>query len=172
MAFIYGRQDMPDLRRAQENCFLCANGLGGYASLSAAFSTTRGDHGLLVAARVAPNDRVNLVARLGECLHHAGREEWLSTQEFADGTPPEDGYTGLSCLMAEDVPCWTYDLRGIRITRRVAIGREMNATAVAYTIENRSAAPCTLHVRPWVLDLTKGMRRRSPGTFPWRMDAS
>lgn len=156
MAFIYGRQDMPDLRRAQENCFLCANGLGGYASLSAAFSMTRGDQGLLVAARVAPNDRVNLVARLGECLHHAGREDWLSTQEFADGTPPEDGYTGLSCLMVEDVPCWTYDLRGVRVNRRVAIAREMNATAVVYTIENRTTTPCTLHVRPWVLGFDKG----------------
>ena len=46
MIFIYGRQDMPTLMRAQENCFLLTNGLGGYASLSEAFSMTRSDQGL------------------------------------------------------------------------------------------------------------------------------
>lgn len=162
MKLIYGRQDMPSLSRAQENCFLCANGLGGYASLSAAFSMTRGDQGLLVAARVAPNDRVNLVARLGERLCCAGRETWLSTQEFADGTPPEDGYGALSSLVVEDTPCWAYDVRGVRVTRQVGMAREMNATAVIYTIENRAAAACTLHVRPWVLGFDKGHAPEQP----------
>lgn len=162
MAFIYGRQDMPTLHRAQENCFLCANGLGGYASLSAAFSMTRGDQGLLVAARVAPNDRVNLVARLGESLHCQQRTTWLSTQEFADETAPEDGYLALSSLVVEDTPCWTYDVRGVRITRQVGMARLTNATAVIYTVENRTQAPCTLCVRPWVLGFSKGHAPEKP----------
>ena len=68
MKMIYGRQDMPTFERAQENCYLLTNGLGGYSSLSAAFSMTRGDLGLLMSARTAPNDRVTLVARLQEKL--------------------------------------------------------------------------------------------------------
>ncbi len=162
MELIFGRQDMPTLHRAQENCFLCTNGLGGYASLSSAFSMTRGDQGLLVAARVAPNDRMNLVARLGESLHCAGRETWLSTQEFADETAPEDGYLSLSALVVEDTPCWTYHVRGVRITRQLGMARECNATAVVYTLENRSAHPCTLHVRPWVLGCGKGHAPEKP----------
>lgn len=54
--------------RAQENCWLLGNGLGGFTSTTAAFSVTRNDHGILVAARTAPNDRVNLVHRLSEKL--------------------------------------------------------------------------------------------------------
>ena len=107
MRFVYGRQDMPDVRRAQENCFLMGNGLGGYASLSAAFSMTRCDHGLLVAARVAPNDRISLVGRLQETLNAGGTETFLSTQEFADGTC-EDGWKHLSSLVVEDTVRWVY----------------------------------------------------------------
>ena len=53
MKFIYGKQDFRSLERAQENCFLLTNGLGGYASLSAAFSVTRCDQGVLIGAQSA-----------------------------------------------------------------------------------------------------------------------
>lgn len=53
--------------RAEETCWLLANGLGGYASTSAAFSVTRNDQGLLIAAET-PNQRFNLVHRLSEEL--------------------------------------------------------------------------------------------------------
>ena len=87
MRFVYGRQDAPDRVRAQENCYLLTNGLGGYSSLSGAFSMTRADQGLLVAARTAPNDRVTLVARLQETLWLGDDEYYtLSTQDFADDT--------------------------------------------------------------------------------------
>ena len=66
MKFVYGKQDMQTAARAQENCYLLTNGLGGFSSLTAAFSVTRSDHGILIAARIAPNDRVSLVHRLSE----------------------------------------------------------------------------------------------------------
>ena len=173
MKFIYGRQDMPTLQRAQENCFLLANGLGGYASLSAAFSMTRADQGLLVAARTAPNDRVTLLARLQEQLDFSydhvtllarlqeQRDFWdsktfLSTQQFADGTSPEEGYRSLSSLSVDDTPRWVYDVRGVRITREVALAHGRNAAAVVYTIENRTGRFCELNIRPWVLGFEKG----------------
>ena len=95
MKFVYGKQDMTDLTRAQENCFLLTNGLGGFCSMTAAFSATRNDHGILLAARTAPNDRVHLVHRLSEKLI-SKETVFLSTQEFADGTSPEEGYLQLS----------------------------------------------------------------------------
>lgn len=156
MRFIYGRQDMPTLARAQENCYLCANGLGGYSSLSAAFSMSRGDHGLLVAARTAPNDRINLVARLSETLSCGRKKTFLSTQQFADGSRAENGYRHLSSLTVEDTPRWIYDVRGIRVTREVAVAREQNAVAVLYTIENHTDTACTLQVRPCLLGFEKG----------------
>ncbi len=156
MRFVYSRQDMPDLSRAQENCYLLANGLGGYSSLSAAFSMTRADQGFLVRARTAPNDRVTLVVRLQEMLTHGAGESFLSTQDFADDTVPEEGYLHLSSLTVEDTPRWAYDVRGVRVTREVDMAFEEDTAAVRYTIENRTKQPCTLTVRPFVLGFEKG----------------
>ncbi len=157
MKMIYGRQDMPTFERAQENCYLLTNGLGGYSSLSAAWSMTRGDQGLLVAARTAPNDRVTLVARMQETLWLDNAEYYtLSTQEFADDTPAEEGYKWLSSLSVEDTPRWSYDVRGVRVTREVGMAFEENAAAVQYTIENRTSKPCRLTLHPWVLGFEKG----------------
>ena len=148
MHFVYGRQDMPTFERAQENCYLLTNGLGGYSSLSAAFSMTRADQGLLVSARTAPNDRVTLVARLQETLTCGARETVLSSQAFADETVPEEGYLHLSSLTVGDTPKWAYDVRGVRVTREVAMAVEGNVTAVVYTIENRTGEAAALTIRP------------------------
>ena len=50
MKFHYGMQDMSDLQRAQESSFLLTNGLGGYSSMTVAFSAPRCDQGILEAA--------------------------------------------------------------------------------------------------------------------------
>ena len=47
MDLLFGRQDFAS-EACQQNTFLLTNGLGGYCSLSAAFSATRGDHALLM----------------------------------------------------------------------------------------------------------------------------
>lgn len=170
MKFLYGRQDMPNLMRAQENCFLLTNGLGGYASLSAAFSMTRADQGLLVAARTAPNDRVTLLARMQETLSCAGQTETLSSQQFGDGTPPEEGYRLLSSLTVDDVPCWRYDVRGVCVTREVAMQHGANAVALRYTVENRTVADCELCIRPYVLGMPKGDAPLRPWLLRWGKD--
>lgn len=157
MKMIYGRQDMPTFERAQENCYLLTNGLGGYSSLSAAWSMTRGDQGLLVAARTAPNDRVTLVAHVQETLWMNNEAFYtLSTQEVVDDARNEEGYRWLSSCVVEAVPRWTYDVRGVRVTREVGMAWEENAAAVQYTIENRTSTPCRLDLHPWVLGFEKG----------------
>jgi predicted glycogen debranching enzyme len=156
MRFVYSRQDAPDNVRAQENCYLLTNGLGGYSSLSGVFSMTRADQGLLVSARTAPNDRVTLVARLQEELTCGSRSEYISTQDFADDTPGEEGWKWLSSLAVEDTPRWAYDVRGVRVTREVAMAFERNAVAVRYTINNRTGEDAELTVRPFLLGFEKG----------------
>ena len=146
---------MTNLGRAQENCFLLTNGLGGFCSMTAAFSATRNDHGILLSARTAPNDRVNLVHRLSEKL--VGKETvFLSTQEFADGTPAEDGYLQLSDFVWDNGPTWHYETHGVTVTRRCAMGFEKNITAVCYAVENRSEVPATLQITPWMQFAPKG----------------
>ena len=116
MEFVFGKQDLADQARAQESCFLLTNGLGGYCSLSAGWSATRGDHALLMACLHAPTLRCNMVHRVGEVLEAAGRRVPLSTQDLA-GRPAEEGWRQLVTFTAGAVPCWVYEAAGVRVTR-------------------------------------------------------
>ena len=150
MRFVYGKQEMRSLSRSQESCFLLTNGLGGYASLTAAYSANRCDQGVLIAAQKAPGERVTLVHRLRETLTVDGKPYWLSTQQFADGTPPEDGFHNLSFFAFENIPHWRYHIGGVRVTRTMAMTYGQNTTAVIYKVENQSDAACSLTVDPFV----------------------
>ena len=150
MRFLYGKQEMRTLTRAQENGFMLTNGLGGYASVMAGFGVPRCDQGILVAAVKAPNVRINMVHRLSETLTVGDKKLFLSTQEFADGTPAEDGYRHIACFEYEMLPCWTYDVLGVRVQRRCVMQQEKNTTVVLYSIENNSGKAVTMDVTPFL----------------------
>ena len=149
MSLYYGKQELCCLQRAQEPCFLLTNGLGGYCSVTAAMSAPRADQGLLVAAVKAPNLRVNLVHRLGEVLRLGDEAVFLSTQSFADGTAAEDGWKQLSSFAFDTLPRWVSEYRGVRITQSCCMAWEQNATAMRFTVENRSGAECALLLTPY-----------------------
>ena len=165
MKFIYGKQDLRNLERAQENCFLLTNGLGGYASVTGAFSVPRCDQGLLVAAVKAPNERINMVHRFSETLTVGQEKNWLSTQEFADGTQPETGYRNQSSFIYEYTPCWTYHVSGVQVKRSVAVEFEKNTAAVIYEIENRTGTPALLEVTPFLKFVPKEQVLKQKKTF-------
>ncbi len=150
MKFLYGKQDMRTMTRAQEQGFMLTNGLGGYASVTSAFSVPRCDQGLLVAAVKAPNERITMVHRLGEKLTVGGEKVCLSTQQFADDTAPEEGFRHLSVFSYEYVPTWTYHVAGVQVRRRVTMNWGRNSAAVLYKIENLSEEPCKLDVTPFL----------------------
>ncbi len=160
MKFVYSKQDFMTAARAQENCYLLSNGLGGFSSVTAAYSVTRNDHALLMGSRTAPNDRVNLVHRMSENLTVGQKQFWLSTQDFADETPSEDGYRHISSFVYEYAPRWEYDVEGVHVTRQVAMGHGENTAAVLYRIENRSKVSCTLNAQPWFVFQPKGSARQ------------
>jgi predicted glycogen debranching enzyme len=150
MRFLYGKQDVRTLERAFETGFLLTNGLGGYASVMAGFGVSRCDQGILVAAVKAPNVRINMVHRLQEVLTIGDKELFLSTQEFTDGTAAEEGHKNLACFAYDGLPCWTYDVWGVRVTRRLVMQQEKNTAVVLYEIENRSDKAVSLNIRPFL----------------------
>ena len=161
MKFVYGKQNMPSQSQAEAACWLLANGLGGYASTSAAFSVTRNDQGLLIAAKT-PNQRFNLVHRLSEELTVGARTVFLSSQTFGDGKPVEDGWRYLSRFECEYGPKWVYQVDGVQITRRCGMEHGANTAAVVYTVENQSENPCTLKVTPVLQFAPKGVPPQEP----------
>ena len=149
MRFYYGKQQLSDLNRAQEQNFLLTNGLGGYASVTGGFSVNRCDMGILVAAVKAPNVRITTVHRLREQLELGGKKFWLSTQGFADETESENGYIHQTGFSYEWEPCWSYEVAGVSVKRTCAMDFERNTTAFIYEIENRSGADCALRTEPF-----------------------
>ena len=140
------RFDYEHLGRTEANCWLLANGLGGYAGTSGIFSVTRRDQGLLIGAR-SPSLRRNLVHRLSEALEAAGRAVFLSSQTFAEGRD-EDGWRWLTRFSWDDGPVWEYDWEGVHVLRRCAVVHGENTAAVTYVLRNDSDRPCRLSVRP------------------------
>ena len=149
MRFIYGKQDMRTPDRAQESSFLLTNGLGGYASVTAACSVNRADQAIFAAAVKAPNERITLVHRLREILTLDGTDRFLTTQTFEE-EPAEDGFRHLTVFSYEYTPTWLYDIQGVSVRRTLAMGWEANTAAVRYEITNRSGKPCRLTVDPFL----------------------
>ncbi len=150
MRFIYGKQDMRTLERAQEDTFLLTNGLGGWASLVGGYGVHRADQGVLVAAVKAPNVRIDMVHRLSEKLTVGEKSMWLSTQTFADGTEEEDGYIHLASFVYDGLPCWSYDVAGVRVERKLVMEQGKNTSVMLYSIENQSGEVARLDIRPFV----------------------
>ena len=165
MRFVFGKQDMLSLDRTQERCWLLPNGLGGYMSTSSAFSVTRWDQGLLTAAISAPTVRVNLVHRLSEELTVGEKRTFLSTQTFAGGASPEEGWKNLSAFVCDGVPAWLYHVDGVQVKRQCAMAYGENLSAVVYEVENRSRVPCVLRVRPLRLSHDRELYLRTGGTL-------
>ena len=133
----------------RENLYLLTNGLGGYSSVTAGWSAPRADQGVLVAARKAPNVRINLVHRISETLTVGGKTVFLSQQAFADGTPSEDGQRYLRGFSYEYTPSWEYEVEGVKVLRQCAMAQQENTVAVLYRVDNTTALPCTLSLTPW-----------------------
>ena len=150
MRFLYSTDHIKEPARFCENLYLLTNGLGGYSSVTAAFSAPRADQGILVAARKAPNVRINLVHRISEALTCGDHTVFLSHQDFADTTPSEDGMRYLREFSYEYTPAWRYEAAGVKVLRQCAMAWEENTVAVLYTIENPTAASCSLELTPWL----------------------
>ena len=167
MKFVFGPRDLPTLEQAQSHSWLLTNGLGGYASMSAAFSVTRCDQGLLIGATEAPHHRIALVHRLSERITLGNRVEHLSSQVFADGTAPEEGHRFLTRFTMDAWPEWTYEIGGVQARRRCGMLHGANAAAVLYDIVNPTETPCELRVTPFFQFRPKGEALREQQPLSW-----
>ena len=149
MEFIYQANELKSATNARKNTFLLTNGLGGYASVTGVYSSPRCDQGILVAAEKAPNVRINLVHRISEKLFCGDSAYFLSSQDFADGTPYEDGYRWLRKYAIDYTPVWNYEVDDVMVERHLCMEHGKNTSALIYHIENNGYQPCTLVLRPY-----------------------
>jgi len=130
----FGREVCGDLHIAEAREWLVTNGIGGFASGTAAGSFTRRYHGLLIAALQPPVGRTQLVATLDETLRYAGADYSLITQHWASGAIDPSGFRYIESFRLEGTtPVWTYALADALIEKRIWMSQGENTTFVQYT---------------------------------------
>ena len=170
MKWIYGQQELKNLERGQENCYLLTNGLGGFSSMTMTGSVARNDHALLMACVQAPNHRYNMVHRLKESLCLGEEEIVLSSQEFADGYK-EEGCPYFSSFVFDDMPIWRFLVQGVEIRKEIAMKQGENTVAVRYSIRNRSRKPAELKIVPFYQFTAKGSEPEPEQKFQYTKNA-
>jgi predicted glycogen debranching enzyme len=164
----FGREVTGRLAVGESREWLCANGLGGFASGTVAGLPTRRYHGLLVAALKPPVGRTVLVTGLEERAEYDGRTHALSTNRWADGTVAPEGYRLIERFRLDGTtPVWHYALGDALLEKRVWMEPGANTTYVRYRLLRPGAGgPVRLSLRALVNYRDYHATTRGPG---WRM---
>jgi predicted glycogen debranching enzyme len=161
----FGREVTGSLAAAESREWLCANGLGGFASGTVAGLPTRRYHGLLVAALEPPVGRTVLVTGLAERLAYDGAVYELSTARWADGTVAPDGYRLIERFHLDGTtPVWHYASADALVEKRVWMEPGANTTYVRFRLLRPGAAgPVRLELRALVNYRDFHVTTRGPG---------
>ena len=136
----FGREILGDLQLAESREWLVTNGLGGFASGTAAGTSTRRYHGLLMASLQPPTDRTLLVAGVDESVRYAGMSFPLATNRWLSGDVSPKGYLNIESLHLEGTkPVWRYALTDALLEKRVWMKQGENTTFVEYTLTRASS---------------------------------
>ena len=142
--------------------WLLTNGLGGFAMGTVAAVNTRRYHGLLVASKHPPVQRINTVAALGETLTFDDQQIELFNHPFhtEDGDPvvAPQGWRHLRRfeLRTGHWCRWTFQLDGFELIKELRLVRHRNVAAVQYRIEPIADAiqplplPISIRVAPFI----------------------
>jgi predicted glycogen debranching enzyme len=137
----WGREICGTLDTAERREWLCANGIGGFASGTIAGLLTRRYHGLLTAALAPPVGRTMLVAKLDEQIDYAGARWELGTNRWTDGTVAPRGYALIERFRLDGTtPVWTYAVADALIEKRIWMEPGANTTYVRYRLLRGSAS--------------------------------
>ncbi len=146
----WGREICGNLGTADSREWLCANGIGGFASGAVSGMLTRRYHGLLVAALNPPLGRTLLVAKLDDTIEYDGLSCPLFTNRWADGSVDPHGYREIERFRLEGTtPVWTYACADVLLEKRVWMEHGANTTYVQYRLL-RSGGPVRLEMKALV----------------------
>jgi predicted glycogen debranching enzyme len=146
----WGREVCGEVATAERREWLCANGLGGFASGTVAGTLTRRYHGLLVAALVPPLGRTQVAAKREEDVAGGGGTWALGANHWTDGSLAPQGFRHLERFRLDGTsPVWTYACGDALLEKRVWMEPGANTTYVRYEAL-RAAQPLGLTLRSLV----------------------
>jgi len=125
------------------------DGLGGFASGTAAGIRTRRYHALLLASKTPPTGRIVLVNGLDAFVETASGRFAISSQVYAPGVTAPDGAARVASFEADPWPRWVFALPdGTRITQEIFVPKGAAAVAVSWR-RLEGEGPLRLEVRPF-----------------------
>ncbi len=138
-----------DLRAAASKEWLETNGLGGYASSTLSGMNTRRYHGLLIAAKRPPTDRIVLLSKLEETLVLDGERLDFSTNQYPRAVHPQ-GYRWLRNFRLDPFPVHTFRLNDVELKKTVLMPQGENTIVVRYQLLAPASRRAVLELRPLV----------------------
>ena len=163
----WGREICGALGIAESREWLCANGIGGYASGTVAGVLTRRYHGLLVAALRPPLGRTLMMVKADDSVVYDGITWSLFANRWTGGAVNPHGYRLIERFRLEGaIPVWTYAVADALVEKRIWMEPGANTTYVRYDVV-RASRPLSLEVKALVnyRDYHGATRADS-----WRMD--
>ncbi|GJD52872.1 hypothetical protein OPKNFCMD_5639 [Methylobacterium crusticola] len=144
--------------------WLEADGLGGFASGTAATLRTRRYHALLLTATTPPTGRVVLVNGVEVTARTQAGAFALSTQRYAPDVIHPDGWRRIEAFSPRPWPTWTFALPdGTRIVHEILVDPDACETVLRWRREAGTGA-CALEVRPLLSGRDyHGLHRENPG---------
>jgi predicted glycogen debranching enzyme len=165
----WGRSVCGDLAAAERREWLCANGIGGFASGTLAGTPTRRYHGLLVAALQPPLGRTALGSHVHEVVTHEGGTYALGTCRWRDGSVDPTGHRLIeSFRQVGTTPEWTYACGDALVDKRIWMEPGANTTYVRYRVR-RARRPIALGLKVLVNHRDYHATTRAGD---WRMDVT
>lgn len=128
--------------------WLETNGMGGYASSTAACSNSRRYHGLLIAAVQPPVGRMVMLSMLSERILTATGAVDLSSNQFPGAIHPR-GHEHLRTFSRDLFPRFEYAAGDIRLRKTIAAIQGENTTVILYEIES-APEEFVLELRPFI----------------------
>jgi predicted glycogen debranching enzyme len=129
--------------------WLEADGLGGFASGTAAGIRTRRYHALLLTARKPPTGRMALINGFDAWVETSSGRFAISSQAYEPEVTSPDGASRIVSFTAFPWPQWVFALPdGTRIAQALFVPNGASAVALFWTLVS-GAGPVTLEVRPF-----------------------
>jgi len=129
--------------------WLEADGLGGFASGTAAGIRTRRYHALLLTAVTPPTGRLILVNGFDAWVDAPAGSFALSTQRYAPGVLYPDGASRITDFTDEPWPTWQFDSAATRVSQELFVQHGTGVVVVIWTLI-RSDGPVVLRARPFL----------------------
>ncbi|WP_440134661.1 amylo-alpha-1,6-glucosidase [Chitinophaga sancti] len=146
MRTIYKRSELNDLAFSNSREFIAVAAKGNYAAGTIAGCNTRKYHGLVVALQPQiDEDHHVLLAGVDEKVMAGDQTFDLGIHKYPNVYAP-DGAQYLVSFSPLPMPCWTYELGDISITKELQIDDEGSLT-IRYTL-TQGDNPVILHIHP------------------------